>query len=328
MDDTDDLRLELGDRIAVIAERLGRPDAYSSDNPSLRNLNLIWNGYIKYLRNAMKRGLGPGYPIHLVDDSFMLERLLVGPKWFTRDWFTEGVRASGGTEIIWIHPSLNEGYQWWIMSWTWNRSLLTINVTHWMVQHDDKLRRNTIYFIRQFTFREDPGKSEYPLNLVESNTILDMIPDHHRRRVMDLAKHATRTDPEDWVLTVAPYGLFEFMFDLHNMIKVLDIGDTVQYYLDREFKAFWLRRVLDILWGDTKWKPHGDQIDFDGLLNDTWIVPRTEHPMDRDRFNEVYQEWTKFREWYLKAREIYEGVVIHKRPFSEMVTDAQEPAQQ
>jgi hypothetical protein len=33
----------------------------------------------------------------------------------------------------------------------------------------------------------------------------------------------------------------------------------------------------------------------------------------------VYQEWAKFRDWYVKAHDIYLGVVADEKKFSELV---------
>lgn len=318
MADDENIALELGDRIAWIAERIGRPGAFSNSDPRLRNLNIIWQFYANYLRQVQRRQPGgKGYPVWLVEDSFHLERFEIGPKTFRRAWFEE--RPNGGTEIVWPHAHRDVGYQWWILSWTWQKKLLTAYVTHWMILHDSELKRNTIYFTRGFTFREDPTMGQYPQNLVISNTNLGKVSNHHRRRVMDLARHATQDNKEDWVLTLAPYSLFGTIFDLHNLIKRLDFFDLHQYWLDKEFKRFWLSRVIMALWGDSEWKPRHEQIDFDGLLKDTWYIPNTDHVLDRERFQRVYREWIKFREWYERARAIHDQVVTFEKPFSEMV---------
>jgi hypothetical protein len=322
----DELTLELGDRIYVIAERLGKPGAFSMDNPRLRNLSIIWTHYSNYLRSAMKKRPGPGYPIWLVEDSFMLNLLHIGPRRINRAWFEE--RPNGGTEIVWTHPYKEEGYQWWILSWKWSKKLLTTTTTHWMIDHDEDLKRSTVYFTRGFVFTEDPHMGDYPDKLATQNTILDRVSERHRRRVMDLARHATQHDTDEWVLTLATYGLFHTMEKLHNMIQKLDVGNLTEYWIDKEFKAFWFRRVLDALYDKEDWRPSRDQIDFDGLLKDAWYIPKQEHFLDRERFERVYQEWVKFREWYMMAHKVYLGVVRDERPFSEMVTDAQEPDQQ
>lgn len=314
----ENIALELGDRIAWIAEKIGRPDAFSNNNPRLRNLNIIWQYYANYLREVQRRQPGgKGYPIWLIEDSFHLEKLEIGPKTLKRDWFTEGVRVNGGTEIVWPHPHKDVGYQWWILSWRWNHKLLTVSVTHWMILHDSELKRNTVYFTRGFTFREDPTMGKYRDELVVTNTNLGKVSDHHRNRVMKLARHATQDNKEDWVLTLAPYSLFGTIFDLHNLIKRLDFFDLHQYWLDKEFKRFWLSRVLKALWAG-EWTPKQEQIDMDGLLKDTWYIPNTDHFLDRERFQRIYQEWVKFREWYERARTIHDQVVRLEKPFSEM----------
>lgn len=313
----DEITLELGDRIAVIAERIGKHGAFSKDNPRLRNLNIIWQFYANYLRDTLRKGCGPGYPIWLIEDSFHLNLLHIGPRRINRSWFEE--RVNGGTEIVWTHPYKEEGFQWWILSWKWNKKLLTTTTTHWMIERDEELQRSMIYFTRGFDFTEDPTMGQHPQQLARSNTNLERVPIPHRRRVMALAKHATQHDPEEWILTLAPYGLFHTMDKLHNMIQKLDFGNLRQYWIDKEFKAFWFRRVLDALYDKEDWRPSRDQIDFDGLLKDTWYIPKQEHFLDRERFERVYQEWVKFREWYVKAHDIYLGVVRDERPFSEMV---------
>lgn len=314
---TDDgIALELGDRIAQIAERLGRPGAFSSDSPRLRNLNIIWQFYASYLREVQRRQPGgKGYPVWLIEDSFHLEKFEIGPKTLDRAWFES--RTPGGTEIVWAHQ--DRGYQWWILTWIWNHKLLTVSVTHWMILHDSELKRNTVYFTRGFTFREDPVTSKYRDRLVDSNTNLGKVPKSHRERVMKLARHATQDNKEDWVLVLAPYSLFGTIFDLHNLIKRLDFFDLHQYWLDTQFKRFWLSRVLKALWADVENPPRQDQIDFEGLLKDTWYIPNTEHFLDRERFQRIYREWIKFREWYERARAIHDQVVTFEKPFSEMV---------
>lgn len=314
----ENITLELGDRIAWIAERIGRPGAFSNDNPRLRNLNIIWQFYANYLREVQRRQPGgKGYPVWTVEDSFHMEKLELGPMTFNRAWFTEGTRVNGGTEIVWAHQG--KGYQWWILSWRWARKLLTVTVTHWMILHDSELKRNTVYFTRGFTFREDPTEGMHRQNLVDTNTNLGKVPEHHRNRVMKLARHATSDNDDEWVLTLAPYSIFGTIFDLHNLIKRLDFFDLHQYWLDREFKRFWLSRVLKALWADTEIPLSQRQIDFDGLLKDTWYIPNTEHILDRERFQRIYKEWIEFREWYEKARVIHDQVVTYERPFSELV---------
>lgn len=316
VDDIDDIKLEMGDRVKWIAERIGKPGAYSVNNPRLRNLNIIWAAYANYIRDALRKSCGPGYPVWLVEDTFMLDRILIGPTTLDRAWFEE--RKRGGNHVFWVHPFKEEGFQWWITSWTWKQNNLTMYVTHWMIQRDENMKRSTIYFTRGFKFTENPDMGEYPQRLADSNTNLGKVPRTHREQVMDLARHATQHDDDEWILTMAPYSLFGTIGSLHNMIRILDVGDIQKYYIDKEFRAFWLRRVLDALW-DGDWRPSRDQIDFDGLLKDTWLIPKTQHPSDAARFEQVYQEWAKFRSWYEKAQSLWLGIIRDKKPFDELV---------
>ena len=314
---SEDTKLEIGDRIALITERIGKPGSFSMDNPRLRNLNTIWNAYSIYLQAALKKGPGPAFPVWFIEDDLKLGRMIVGTNTLNRAWFEE--RKPNGTEIFWPHPYKPEGFQWWILSWTWNRGLLSVNVTHWMIHRDDERKRSIVYFTRGFDFIEDPSVDEdYPPKIAKDNTRLEKVPHNHRRRVMELAKHATKHDDNEWILTLAPYSLFETMSDLHNMIENLDVGDIRAYYIDREFKAFWLRRVLDALW-DGDWRPKSNQIDFDGLLEEAWYIPKHQHPLDKERYDKYKAEWVEFRKWYEEAHSIWLQVLTKDKKVSELV---------
>ncbi len=308
---THDTYLTIHDLHQEISKRLAQPVDRSVR--ALRNLMIVYTGYLNYLEVIMKRGrIVPGIPIFISDIDLRLERAEIGTQSFTRDWFKE--RPGGGTETKWIDPWNEEGFQWWIMTWKWAHGLLSLRVSHWIIQRDEALKRNTIYLSRSYDFDES-DRPDNVYTLVQSNTAQRLVPQSHRNLTKVNAKHALRHETDDWVTILSPYGIFEIRNDMDALIRTFDMSGLHEWYLDRKFKQYWLMRVRDALYPSdegrtTKWPPI-EKIDDDGLLKDTWYRPNISHFLDKESFVKVrdhfMEEVVKYKAWYERFLAVLHG---------------------
>lgn len=312
-DQIDDLWLSVNDATTEIA-RLLKEKSDKGDQRS-RNLIMIRQGYEDYLKNSClwKEFIAPGIPIVVKDGDLRFDRMLLHTKLYTRAWFEE--RPQGGTEIIYTSQHRGgAGFQWYFCTWKFANGLLEIRMSHWLIQRDIKMKRNTIYFTRSFSYKEkDTTQTKGLIRHVDESHILKDCPLTHKKKAHFAAKHALRNDivkdkEEGWTTIVAPYGMFEQMFKIHSMMKNFDMGEHSHWYLDRKFKQFWDLRVMDAVFGEgwhRDWSTR--QIDKDGVLKELWYHPNTTHILDKERFERIYEDWLfvekRYREWLGQFRD-------------------------
>lgn len=274
------------------------PDQGDPTRPRGAYHSVVWQNYVRYLNRVLQeKGRIEGIPVYIThptspDQHPQMLRLGIGPRSpILRDWFMEPNRRKGGTEILTL------GRQWWIMSWFFNRDMLSINVSHWVLHHDTQQQRYTIYFTRFFQFSEDPDAGY----IVRDYTSIRNVPEPHRRRQIQIAtEYLGDTKEPDHVLVVAPRGIFEEMNLLQGLVETLDTYDLTQGYLHRQLKVFILRKMVEYGLEIGTWR--GEQISFDdGFLKDTWYAPNLKSTIDVDRFAERETAWNKVKaayEWW------------------------------
>ncbi len=75
--------------------------------------------------------------------------------------------------------------------------------------------------------------------------------------------------------------------------------------------------LVESLWGKGEWKKwETDQVNWDGLLNDDWFIPDTDHFLDAEKMKRIETEWRKYRAWYETARQKWDEVVAKQMPFT------------
>ena len=303
----EDFWLYVDDAITKTAFLLG--EKIDQGDQRMRNLAMIRRGYETHLKTAIgwKEYPFPGIPIVIKDGDYKLDRMLLHTKLYTRAYFEE--RPKGGTEIVLTSQHRGgQGFQWYIMSWHMQHKSLIIRATHWMIHRDHEMKRNTIYFTRGFAFDETKGYGLDVPKMFEDWVAIRKVPDSHRRTVMQAANHALRFDKEKddiegWVTAINAYGSFELMYKLNSLMSNFDMGEHVQWYLNREFKQFWNLRVLESIWGD-RW--NSKHFDKEGILKELWYHPNTTHILDKERFDRIFNDWkvvkAKYEEWLSQFR--------------------------
>lgn len=268
---------------------------YDRRNKRQMNLFLIRDIYGRYLERILRFGAAaPGIPIIIADD-LKFERACIGPEDFDRSWFEPQI--PGGTHTVWV--SRGTGFQWWIMTWTWKNDLIRINVSHWIVDHDENLKRNTIYLSRTYLFTErtaDDTQSMTPDMIVMCEG-MRCVPRSHKELTFKNAKHALRHEKEQWPLVLSPYGMFTIRKQIDSLVRRFDFSGIIPTWLDRQFKMEWSRRVLNLLYPEgTQWSIN--DIDEEGFLLDLWYMPvpsyekdMEKHKEDWDKVVAAYEDW-------------------------------------
>lgn len=264
-------------------------------NIKMRNLFLIRNGYKNYLERILRFGAAaPGVPIIIADD-LRFTHACIGPEDFDRSWFEPQV--PGGTHTVWV--SKGDGFQWWIMTWTWKDNLIRIQVSHWVIDHDEVLKRNTIYLSRTYLFTErtiDDTQSMTPDMIVMCEG-MRCVPKTHKELTFKNAKHALRHEKEQWPLVLAPYGMFSVRKRIDSLVRRFDFSGIIPAWLDRQFKMEWSRRVLHAMY-PAKTGRTIRKINDEGFLLDLWYHPHPsyekdieKHKEDWDKVVAAYDDW-------------------------------------
>jgi len=309
------------------------------------NLTYLRRWYCEHLRFVADNSpqLAPGLPVTIRDEDrpTRIEKLVLHDRVLDRSFFEE--RPNGGNEFVFLINSdgmrqIYDGFQWWILTWKFNNDLLTLYASHWIIDRDSSMKRNTIYFTYSFkawdtpsdalTDKVDVAKIGMKLRLsdrerlylppFQTNTSIKNVPDSHMRRVMNGAEIALRHDrehdeKEGWVTVKSQYGLFDVLGRLNHLVYSMDVGPLREFYLDKEFKKNWLRLFIRALYEEMYDDPDinriltaddigvkwtSSRIDEYGMPHDWWFMPTLNHPLDKKVFEIIKDDWVRVLKMY------------------------------